>query len=361
MEKNKILFDLIRNQKWKEFEEQLNKIKDIDVNIRDNDKNYLLNYIILFNKHELISTVVQKGSKIDIVDGDGRSIIYIPIKYRYDKILTLLLDLNRDNFGISILDIQDKNGNIPLHYTIINKNIDYIKRLIEYGSNINIADNDGNNSLHIAIYSKEIEICQSILDNNIDINSRNKLGETALHIACNLELEDIIVLLLNNGIKIDLQDYDHEYTSLSYSVNRNNVSISKILLAHNANPNIQDYYGKSKSLSKFIVNKGFLVNIFPELTLSDDFIGAMRHANMDIANRQIIDSNKIIDFVDKNNYYGILYQNYRKTQIKASKYWVERFLPSDFTSNKKEINEDIEDIIELNQERVSKLTEKIIK
>ena len=95
MEKNKILFDLIRKQKWKEFEEQLNNIKDIDVNIRDNDKNYLLNYVILFNKYELISILVQKGSKLDIVDGDGRSIIYVPIKYRYDKILTLLLELNQ--------------------------------------------------------------------------------------------------------------------------------------------------------------------------------------------------------------------------------------------------------------------------
>ena len=122
-----------------------------------------------------------------------------------------------------------------------------------------------------------------------------------------------------------------------------------------------NFIGKPKSLSKFIVNKGFLVNIFPDLTLPKDFVNTMRQVNTDIANRQLIDVNKIIDFIDKNNYYGNLYQHYRNDQIKASKYWINKYLPkkSDFDKSKKETEQYIEDIIEQNKHKVTTLANRL--
>ena len=174
MDKNKTLFNFIREHKWDNFKEYLDNNKDIDINIRDNDRNYLIHYVIIFNKFDLISLLIKRGSKLDIIDTDGRSIIYIPIKYRYIECLKLLLEHNKHHFGISILDIQDINGNIPLHYAIMNKNLEYINILIENGSNINTKDNDGNNSLHLAIFSKNIEIVTEILKNNMEPGDKSK-------------------------------------------------------------------------------------------------------------------------------------------------------------------------------------------
>ena len=97
----------------------------------------------------------------------------------------------------------------------------------------------------MAIYTRNIQICNLIIESNVDINSKSYTGETTLHIACNLEFIDGVKLLIKNDIDINAQDSEHEFTALSYCVNRNNSVLSAILLKNNANPNIQDYYGNT--------------------------------------------------------------------------------------------------------------------
>ena len=118
MEANRLLFEYVKKQKWKDIIEHLKETDDIDVNIRDNNNNYLITYAILFNKKDVVSLLINKGSKLDVIDDDGRSILYMAIKYGYTDILKLLLNFNRTHIGISLVDIQDRNGNIPLHYAI---------------------------------------------------------------------------------------------------------------------------------------------------------------------------------------------------------------------------------------------------
>lgn len=241
----KILFQYAKDNKWTELIEFLKKNEDVDINIRDDSNNYLINYAILQNQKEALLILIQRGANIDIIDQDGRSLLFIPIKYGYNDIIRLLLDYNKTNVGISLIDIKDKNENIPLHYAINFKNKEAILILLEAGSDVNSVDQYGNNALHLAVYSKDIEICKMILKRNIDINMRTKTGETALHIACNFQLEDIVILLIENKIDINIQDFDYVFTALHYSVNINNKNITKQLLANNADINMQDYLGNT--------------------------------------------------------------------------------------------------------------------
>ena len=179
MEHIRILFNLIKKHKWKDFAEYLKKNEDVDVNIRDTSNNYLIHYAIIFNHMDIISLLIHRGSRLDITDADGRSILYTPIKYNYVKTISLLLHFNKTNIGISMIDIIDSKNNIPLHYAIKSKNINIIKLLLEAGSDINNMDNDHYNSLHMAVYTRSPEICKIILKENIDINARTKTGETA--------------------------------------------------------------------------------------------------------------------------------------------------------------------------------------
>lgn len=242
------LFEFIKSHKFKEFKNILDEDSNnfIDVNIRDDQNNYLLSYAILFNKIDLVELLIKKGAKIDITDTDDRSILYIPIKYNYIEIIKILLQANIDQIGISIHDIKDRNYNIPIHYTIIYKNIEALKIMLEYGSNPNITDKFGNNSLHLSVYSRNYDICRYILNYDIDINSKTNIGESALHIAANLQVSKIFNLLVKlPNINVNTQDYDHEFTPLHYSVNLNNIDQVNILLQKNANPNIQDIYGNT--------------------------------------------------------------------------------------------------------------------
>jgi ankyrin repeat protein len=263
MEKNNnIVFEYIKKKKWNELHNFINENIDFDINIKDNLNNYLLTYAILFNEYNTVKFLLSKNAKIDIFDSENRNILYIPIKFEYEKILLLLLDYNKVSIGVSILDLKDKYIKIPLHYAIIFKNINAIELLIKYGSNPNILDGDGYNSLHLSIYSRNDTIFDKVMNSkNINIKSTCETGENSLHIACNLNMENIVKKLLLYDIDYDLQDIKLELTPLHYAVHLNNINIVKLLLEKNINVNLQDANGNSVMHYAIIENNIEIVNI----------------------------------------------------------------------------------------------------
>jgi len=245
MEINKYLFQLIKEHKWDDLMKFLKETDEIDVNIKDKNNNYLVNYAVMFNNKSILSLLIHRGARLDVTDSDGRSILYIPIKFNFIDILKLLLDFNESTIGISLIDMQDYNKNIPLHYAILLKNLEFANILLDYGSNPNTTDKNGNNSLILAIYSRSIKLCTLFINHGVNINAKTNNGETALHIACNLQQIKIINLLLNYNIQINAQDYDNEFATLHYAVNLNNIEIVKLLILKNADINIQDFLGNT--------------------------------------------------------------------------------------------------------------------
>lgn len=245
----KELFHLLKNNKTDEFIKYINNIdKDdplFDINIRDEQNNYFLTYAIIQNRYNIVSLLIEKGCSIDIIDNYDRSILIFPIQYAYDDILELLLRTNKYVIGLSIVDIRDKYDRIPLHYAIDYKNMNAIKLLTEYGSNLDIFDRDGYNSLHLAVRSRSLEICKYIVKHISNINARCNTGETALHIACNFELYEISKLLIDNNINVNIVDFSKEISCLHYTVLLHNNKMTKLLLDNDANPNVQDTDGNT--------------------------------------------------------------------------------------------------------------------
>lgn len=243
---NKKLFELLINNKIDELKNIL--INDtentIDVNIRDDNNNYLLNHTIHMMKYDVIKLLIQKGCRMDIVDDNGRSILYIPIERNLYDMLVLLLSLSKNSIGIPLTDVRDENGNIALHYAIKKKNLKMVNILLDY-SNVNIVDKNMNTSLHLSVYSKSYDICRLILNKNTNINARCDTGETALHIACNMQLFDICELLIKHNINVNIHDYNHEYTTLHYAVILNYIKLIKLLLSVNVDQKVQDIYGNT--------------------------------------------------------------------------------------------------------------------
>jgi ankyrin repeat protein len=65
MEYNKILFDLIKKEKWNEISKIINK-KEFDPNIRDDNNNYILTYLIMANKVNIVEQIIKKGARTNI-------------------------------------------------------------------------------------------------------------------------------------------------------------------------------------------------------------------------------------------------------------------------------------------------------
>lgn len=256
------IFDFIHNDDWASVEKII-KSKNIDVNIRDKSKNYPLSFAVINNKKNIVKMLLENGAKIDITDQDMRSILFYPIKFKYNHILDLLLEANLKGVNIPIIDIIDIYGQNALFYAVKNKNIYAVKQLIKFKSPINVIDKNGINCLHLAVsHAKDYDICKILIDNGIDINKGSRSGENALHLACIYELYSIAELLIKNGINVNRKDYEHEYSALHYTTVSSKVKLTQLLLNNNANKNSQDYTGNTP-LHYILKNKNeLLLDIF---------------------------------------------------------------------------------------------------
>jgi len=247
METNIYVFELIKNKEFIRVIELLQKDNIIDVNLRDNSNTYIIQYAIMYNNIELIEVLLQKHCKLDFIDDEGHSILYTPIKYNYKDILEILLK-NTNLAGIPLIDIVDKNGNLPIHYAVYYSDEKIFNILIEYITQFNKLNNEGYSPLHLSIIKKNYYMIERFMKiENVNINTQNIIGETALHLACNYEDERIIDILINSNknINIDIMDNDEQITPLMYIVSLNNINITKKLLTKNPNLDIQNANGNT--------------------------------------------------------------------------------------------------------------------
>lgn len=74
-----------------------------------------------------------------------------------------------------------------------------------------------------------------------------------------------------------------------------------------------------------ITSDQYLQDIYPDLVLPDSYIEDFKFINIMIANDQQIMINKIITYIDGNNYYGDEYHTYKNKSIDATKWWNDTF------------------------------------
>ena len=179
----KQIFELFKNNKYTEIINIFETSYGLDYNIKDNNDMYMIHYSLISNNEKLINIILNANANIDILDKEGFSILYVPIKYNLLKIINLLV--NNNNVGIPITEIKDKNGLIALNYAIEFKNFEIFKLILQYTKNINNIDNYSNNILLNIIFSKQYDILIEYLQrDDLNINLKNKYGMTALHEAC---------------------------------------------------------------------------------------------------------------------------------------------------------------------------------
>lgn len=265
-EKNSFLFELIKNHEWDKIKKALSDKEHIDVNIRDKGGNYLITYAVLLNKKDIVSMLINKGSRLDVVVEGKQSLLHIAIRYRYMDLIKLLLYFNNISVGVPLIDIQDKNKQTPLFFAIKRKDKEITDLLLKAGSNVNSRDVNNHTALHLAIYTRDLDLINNILEYPININSRTKSGETALHIACNLQLYEIVESLLKHGADINIGD-ENEFTALHYVITNNSTELAKLLIKHKANINQQDYFGNN-SLHYSIIEDA--IEIFDMISNEDN-------------------------------------------------------------------------------------------
>jgi uncharacterized protein len=236
-------------------------------------------------------------------------------------------------------NIVDQYGISPLMHAVKHYNLDFIKMLVERGSNLHTCDSDFNTVLMHACYyenpniDERISIVKFLLEHGVNINSKNKIGKTALFFSTNVT--KMFKLLLDNGIDTNICDKDGnnilitlcEYYAenrinqiaqlLKYKVNVNaqnkfkytalmyicesvyiNIDIVNLLIDTGSNLLATNYWGKT-ALVIAAGNKNATVNIISSLVSAGSVVDeiyslrktALSHAiesrNVDIVNMLI--------------------------------------------------------------------------
>jgi 23S rRNA U2552 (ribose-2'-O)-methylase RlmE/FtsJ len=105
-----------------------------------------------------------------------------------------------------------------------------------------------------------------------------------------------------------------------------------------------------------------IISLFPDFNIENDFKAQMIKINTDISNQQFILINRMVDFIQKQNYRGDVYQTSREEQIKATDFWTNTFFPqvTDFTESKKQLEKLTQDIIGMNNDKINAFKKQII-
>jgi len=242
---NVSLIELVKNKKIKELENIIKKDKEINLNVKDENYNYFIYYVLLYNLDELLDLVLKRNVRLDILDSDGRNILYTPIKFSYNTILKKLLIQDSENIGIGILDIKDKLGLTALQYSIIFNNYNSFILLLENNANYLINNNQELNSFHIAIQYDRLKFFISLLNKISDINFYTKDKENLIQFCITNDKLDYIQYILKKKININTQEEVNGLTAQHQIIIKNNKNILQQLICYGANINTQDFYGNS--------------------------------------------------------------------------------------------------------------------
>ncbi len=216
---NNDLFKFIKNKQFNELFEYIKKNKEIDLDVYDENYNYFIQYLFLYNEYDIIKYVLENEKvRLDILDTDGRSLLYNPIKYNYYPLLELLIKYDKNNIGMSILDVKDNSNYTGIHYAIIYDNLKALLLLYSNYNSSNINININIDIYELCFQHKRTNLLLYLLENeikkpnNID-NFVNSKGESILRIALNHTNSKVLQFIINNNdfIKQIINIKDNEY------------------------------------------------------------------------------------------------------------------------------------------------------
>ena len=164
-----MLFNFIEQKDFKGLQKYITENDNIDLDSMDIHSNYFIQYLVNYNMIHIIKWIlINKTIRLDVLDTDGRNLLYSIIKYNYKILLLLLLEYDKNSIGINIINMRDNFGNTGLNYCIIFNNFEIFKILYQHGADVYNVNNDLNNIYEICLHYKRNTILQYLLTHQIN-------------------------------------------------------------------------------------------------------------------------------------------------------------------------------------------------
>lgn len=167
-----------------------------------------------------------------------------------------------------------------------------IQLLVKCGAEINSHDNFGEAVLLTVVKQNKFSIVKTLLECGANINVMDEFGKTPLIVAAQNNRTQTALHFLKHykpKIKLDAVDMSN-YTALCYSVNNNNMDVSRALLDSGANPNVSNISplflairnNSSIRLIQCLIDEGASLKIWMDISGVDFLVLAARLKRYDV-------------------------------------------------------------------------------
>ncbi len=215
---------------------------------------------------------------------------------RYGLLFFLILAVSCESARLHRSDpyIGESHSEVALIEAVRRGDINTVRSLVATGVDVNVKDHDmGAPPLIWAIVGEYIDIAQLLLENGAQVDEVDRWGRTALHVAVRSGTYEGTKFLLAHGANVNWKN-DFGRTPLSEaSTYQGTAEITKLLLESGASEGLQEalalavYTGRFDT-GRILINAGANVNSeYPPLLIavkmgSDDFIDLLLGAGADV-------------------------------------------------------------------------------
>ena len=185
----------------------------------------------------IFSALLKHSSQPDLQDNDGNTPLHHAAMDGYHQAVCQLLTVTAN------LDIANHEGCTPLHLAARGGHSADIRALLEHGFQPDQKNNDGNTPLHLALSSEHLDAVQEMMAATLKPDSMNDKGVTALQSAVCIGRTDMVRTIMDNGANPDICSHSSGSTALHYAVAIKNRKCIDLLLINGAQTNIKNHHG----------------------------------------------------------------------------------------------------------------------
>ena len=217
---------------------------------------------VLNKQCKIVKYLITIGGK-DVQNEDGDTPLHIAVRNKHIKMIRLLMYKNAD------FNILNKK-NVSAIMLALNTNIDIVKRIAVIEPYIK---NKGMNLLHYAVYFNQLEITKQLLTEE-NINSETKDKNTPLHIAICKENYEIASLLIDKGADVNKLNKNNK-SPLCLAIGWNSMDIIKKLIEKGVDAKKALFSGHRSAIMECIEKKNiemftYFVNLGVDINMPDE-------------------------------------------------------------------------------------------